>query len=136
MTRLYVIVGVLVLGTLVGLAYRARSGRLRAARRRDRSEPLPEFADGQLVTLVQFSTRVCAPCVATRRVLTDVADELPGVRLVEVHAEERLDLTRRLHVRRAPTVFVIGPDGYVASRATGVPRREDVVAAVTAVAVS
>ena len=136
MIRFYVIVGVLVLGTLVGLAHHARSGRLRAARRRDRSQPLPEFADGQLVTLVQFSTRVCAPCVATRRILSDIAAEIPGVRLVEVHAEERLDLARRLHVRRAPTVFVVGPDGYVASRATGVPRREEVLAAVTAVAAS
>ena len=133
MTRVYVIVGVLALGTLVGILHRYRSGRLHAPRRGERA-PLPEFADGRLVTLVQFSTRVCAPCVATRRVLTEVADEVPGVRLIELQAEERLDLARRLHVRRAPTVFVVAPDGFVVSRATGVPKHDDVVAAVTAVA--
>ena len=43
---------------------------------------------------------------------------------------DRLDLVRLLDVRRTPTVFVLGPQGQVTRRATGLPRREDVVAAV------
>jgi hypothetical protein len=48
---------------------------------------------------------------------------------VEVDAESRLDLVRRLDVRKTPTVFVLGPDGQVARRAMGQPRRAEVIAA-------
>jgi hypothetical protein len=39
-------------------------------------------------------------------------------------------LARRLDVRRTPTVFVLDPHGQVTRWASGLPRREDVVAAV------
>jgi thiol-disulfide isomerase/thioredoxin len=84
---------------------------------------------GAKATLVQFSTAFCAPCRATRRILADVAGMTTGVTHVEIDAESRLDLVRSLDVRRTPTVFVLGPDGRIAKRASGQPRKADVIAA-------
>ncbi len=84
---------------------------------------------GPKATLVQFSSAFCAPCRATRRVLTEVAGMTDGVAHVEIDAESRLDLVRSLDVRRTPTVFVLGPDGQIAKQASGQPRKADVIAA-------
>jgi thiol-disulfide isomerase/thioredoxin len=84
---------------------------------------------GQRATLVQFSTAFCAPCRATRRILAEVAGMTHGVAHVEIDAESHLDLVRRLDIRRTPTVLVLGPDGRIAKRATGQPRKADVIAA-------
>jgi thiol-disulfide isomerase/thioredoxin len=85
---------------------------------------------GQRATLVQFSTAFCAPCRATRQILAEVAGMIDGVAHVEIDAESRLDLVRRLDIRRTPTVLVVGPDGRIAKRASGQPRKADVIAAV------
>ena len=84
---------------------------------------------GQRATLVQFSTAFCAPCRATRQILAEVARMTEGVAHVEIDAESHLDLVRRLDVRRTPTVLVVGPDGRIAKRASGQPRKADVIAA-------
>lgn len=84
---------------------------------------------GARATLVQFSTAFCAPCRATRQILADVAAMVDGVRHVEIDAESRLDLVRRLDVRRTPTTFVLGSDGRITHRASGQPRKADVIAA-------
>ena len=85
---------------------------------------------GQRATLVQFSSAFCAPCRATRRILAEVAGMTDGVAHVEIDAESHLDLVRRLDIRRTPTVLVVGPDGRIAKRASGQPRKADVIAAV------
>lgn len=88
---------------------------------------------GTRATLVQFSSAFCAPCRATRRILADVSGLVDGVTHVEIDAESRLDLVRRLDVMRTPTTFVLGPDGRVTHRASGQPRKADVIAALGAV---
>ncbi|AUG81308.1 thioredoxin [Kitasatospora sp. MMS16-BH015] len=87
---------------------------------------------GERATLVQFSTAFCQPCRATRRVLAEVAGMVAGVAHVEVDAEERLELVRRLGVVRTPTVLVLDSAGQVVRRAAGQPRRVDVIAALGA----
>ncbi|MEU4984855.1 thioredoxin family protein [Streptomyces sp. NPDC021969] len=84
---------------------------------------------GSRATLVQFSSAFCAPCRATRRVLGEVAGLVPGVAHVEIDAEGHLELVRALDVLRTPTVLVLDADGRVVRRATGQPRRADVIAA-------
>ncbi|MEO3808088.1 thioredoxin family protein [Sphaerisporangium sp. B11E5] len=83
---------------------------------------------GERATLVHFSTAFCQPCRATRRVLGEVAGMVAGVRHVEVDAESRLDLVRRLGVESTPTVFVLDAAGTVMKRAAGLPRKADVIA--------
>lgn len=84
---------------------------------------------GERATLVQFSSAFCAPCRATRRVLGEVARLVPGVTHVEIDAEARLDLVRRLEIVRTPTVLVLDAEGRIVRRATGQPRKADVIAA-------
>ncbi|MEV8329066.1 thioredoxin family protein [Kitasatospora sp. NPDC056731] len=84
---------------------------------------------GERATLVQFSTAFCQPCRATRRVLAEVAGMVDGVAHVEVDAEERLELVRRLEILRTPTVLVLDGGGRVVRRAAGLPRKVDVIAA-------
>jgi thiol-disulfide isomerase/thioredoxin len=88
---------------------------------------------GERATLLQFSSAFCAPCRATRRVLADVADVVPGVAHVEVDAEAHLDAVRRLEVHRTPTTIVLDAEGREVSRAVGAPRKEQVLAALAAV---
>jgi thiol-disulfide isomerase/thioredoxin len=87
---------------------------------------------GERATLVQFSSAFCAPCRATRRILADVAGMTGGVEYVEIDAESRLDLVRQLNVLRTPTVLVLDADGGVVRRASGQPRKADVIAAIGA----
>jgi len=89
---------------------------------------------GARATLVQFSSAFCQPCRATRVVLGDVAAMVEGVVHVEIDAESHLDLVRRFDVMRTPTVLVLDAAGRVRKRATGAPRRADVIAAVGQVA--
>ncbi|MFG2602221.1 TlpA family protein disulfide reductase [Streptomyces sp. NPDC048514] len=84
---------------------------------------------GERATLVQFSSAFCAPCRATRRILGEIAAMVPGVTHVEIDAEARLDLVRELRVLRTPTVLVLDAEGREVRRATGQPRKADVIAA-------
>jgi thiol-disulfide isomerase/thioredoxin len=88
---------------------------------------------GSRATLLQFSSAFCAPCRAIQQVLADVAATTDGVTHVEVDAGSRLDLVRRLDVRRTPTTFVLNPDGQVTHRASGQPSKADVIAALGSV---
>jgi hypothetical protein len=88
---------------------------------------------GEQATLVQFSTELCAYCGPTRELLAEVARSRDGVALVEIDASRRMDLARRLNVFSTPTVFVLAADGSIARRASGRPRKADVLAALSIV---
>ncbi|SER68496.1 Thiol-disulfide isomerase or thioredoxin [Streptomyces sp. yr375] len=132
MTGLMVCVAVLVAASAYGVLQRRRSGRVRV-RGRDDGKRLGadriggEF--GERATLLQFSSAFCAPCRATRRVLGEVAGVVPGVAHIEIDAEAHLDLVRELGILKTPTVLVLDADGRIVRRATGQPRKADVIAA-------
>ncbi|WP_030198301.1 thioredoxin family protein [Streptomyces sp. NRRL S-87] len=88
---------------------------------------------GERATLVQFSSAFCQPCRATRRILGEVADLVPGVAHVEIDAEARLELVRALGIAKTPTVLVLDAAGAEVRRAAGMPRKADVIAALGAV---
>jgi len=132
MTGLVVCLAVLVSASAYGVLHRRRSGRVRV-RGRDDGKRLGAAELGQRLgeraTLVQFSSAFCAPCRATRRILTEVAGMVPGVSHVEIDAEQRLELVRELDILKTPTVLVLDADGRIVRRATGQPRKADVIAA-------
>lgn len=132
MTGRAVCPAVLVVASAHGVVHRKRSGRMRV-RGRDGGVRLDgsELGAGlgERATLLHFSSAFCAPCRATRRVLAEVAGMVPGVTHVEIDAEARLDLVRRLDVLKTPTVLVLDADGRIVRRATGQPRKADVIAA-------
>jgi thiol-disulfide isomerase/thioredoxin len=137
---LWVLVVALVAATAFGLYRLVGDGRFRGTHRvrgSDASEPEPssvldgaalDAELGERATLLQFSSAFCAPCRVTRRVLADVADVVPGVAHVEVDAEQHLDLVRRLGILRTPTTLILDRDGLEVSRASGAPRKEQVLA--------
>ena len=88
-----------------------------------------EVEMGERATLLQFSSALCAPCRATRRVLADVAGAEPGVSHVEVDAEHHLDVVRRLGILRTPTTLVLDGSGHEVTRAAGAPTKAQVLAA-------
>lgn len=94
---------------------------------------LPDVRLGERATLLQLSSAFCAPCRATRRTLAQVADLVPGVVHVEVDAEAHLELVRRLEVLSTPTTLVLDAAGREVARAEGVPRKEQVLAALARV---
>jgi thiol-disulfide isomerase/thioredoxin len=132
---------VLVAGVAVGLWRRRTDGRLRDLPPTD--APLPASDQGELLdaallrslgveparaTLLQFSSAFCAPCRAVRRISSEVAAMLDGVRHVEVDAESRLDAVRTLGIWRTPTLLVLDGSGRVVRRATGVPAKPQLIA--------
>lgn len=133
MTGLVVLLVTLGVAAGLAMALRVVNGRFRG---RDDGDVLTTDdlggALGERATLVHFSSAFCAPCRATRVVLTDVADRVEGVRVVEVDAEAHLELVRRLDVMRTPTVLVLDSRGAIVRRASGLPKRDQVLAALAA----
>lgn len=140
MTGLVVLLAALAATALVAVALRWKNGRFAAPaapsvgeghvddRERVTAEQIGAPL-GDRATLVQFSSAFCSPCRATRVLLTDVAARVPGVVTVEIDAEDNLQLVRDLDVMRTPTVLVLDAAGVVTTRASGLPRREQVLAA-------
>jgi thiol-disulfide isomerase/thioredoxin len=131
MTGLLVLCVTLAAGLIVGLAMRRRGGVVRPVRSDMDVVAAGDLGEelGERATLVQFSTAFCQPCRATRRILSEVSGMVPGVRHVEIDAESRLDLVRRFDVMHTPTVLVLDEEGRVVKKASGQPRKADVIAA-------
>lgn len=125
----------LVASAAFGVVWRRRDGRthdVAGAQRLNAADlaALGIEGTGERATLVQFSSAFCAPCRATRRILTEVSGMVDGVTYAEVDAESHLDAVRRFHVLRTPTVLVLDGSGRVVVRASGQPTKADVIAAV------
>lgn len=130
-----VCIAVLAAASAFGMWHRRRKGRPMVHKRDDggrlgAAEIGAEL--GERATLLQFSSAFCQPCRATRRTLAEVAGMVGGVAHVEIDAEDHLDLVRHLNVLRTPTVLVLDADGAIVRRASGQPRKADVIAALGA----
>lgn len=122
--------------TVVGLAWRTRTGRLQALAPDDGGEghaqtdasalELPASTLGPSATLVQFSTEYCSRCPGTALQLAGVAARYEGVRHVEVDLTHRADLADRFRVLQTPTTLILDARGHASARIGGVPRLEAV----------
>ncbi len=116
--------GVVLVATLAGLGWRVATGRARGAD----APGLATIAErhggalGAQATLLQFSTELCTPCRATRRMLTRLATERDGVRHVEVDLDAHPDLAREFGILQTPTTFVLDGEGRSVARIGGAPR--------------
>jgi thiol-disulfide isomerase/thioredoxin len=133
MTGLVVLIAALLVAACAALGITSLNGRFRAHSESDvltaddLGRPL-----GERATLLHFSSAFCAPCRTTRTLLGDVADRVDGVAVVEIDAESHLELVRRFDIMRTPTVFVLDARGAVVRRASGLPHRDQVLAALAA----
>ena len=137
-TGLFTIVLVLLAASAFGLWRKRTDGVMRARE----PEAVGAAADalsapalggplGARATLVQFSSAFCAPCRTTRVVLAKVAEDVEGDAHYDLDAESHLELVRTLGIMRTPTTIVLDASGRETARAGGVPRREQVLAAVS-----
>jgi thiol-disulfide isomerase/thioredoxin len=141
-----VLVGAVALGVVLSVLKSRFDGRfrgtraLRAAGEKEAVDDTTSAADrisaadlgtglGERATMLQFSSAFCAPCRATRRTLVEVEAMVPGVKHIELDAESHLELVRRLDIMRTPTVLVLDATGAIITRASGQPRKADVIAA-------
>ncbi|MFB6720322.1 TlpA family protein disulfide reductase [Kribbella sp. NPDC056345] len=128
---LWVLAGALVAGVLLSVLKTWIDGRFRQkvsdVERVSAADVGVEL--GERATLLQFSSAFCAPCRVTRRTLAEVEGMVDGVRHVELDAESHLDLVRKLDILRTPTTLVLDSTGAVVKRASGAPRKPDVIAA-------
>lgn len=135
----YVVVGAVVLALLAGGGLALRNGRFRgthavcgaggpAGRAPVSVLDGSPWQDqlGERATLLQFSSAFCAPCRSTRRILSDIAGQVPGVTHIEVDAEHHLDVVRRLSILRTPTTLVLDAQGHEVVRASGAPTKAQV----------
>ena len=116
------------LAAALGFLHRRYDGKLRGRTSSEDLRPLLPHA-GERATLVQFSSAFCAPCRATRTILTKAASQVAGVVHLEIDAESNLDLVRRLGIVKTPTTLVLDSAGREIVRATGQPRLPDVLSA-------
>jgi hypothetical protein len=137
LTGVLVVVVVLGLAALGGTLWRRRDGQLRQIAPAPAGQPTATvpaslgLALDAPVTLLQFSSPVCAPCRVARRTCGAVAAEVNGVVHREIDAEQHLDVARELGIWRTPTILVVDAAGRIAHRASGAPAHADLLAVVT-----
>lgn len=130
MTGAWIVLAAVVLTLAFGGYRKLTDGRARVAKPDDTPRLDAARLGGSLgseATLVQFSSDVCAPCRATRRVLADVTAARPSVAHIEIGAESHLDLVEEFGITRTPTVLLLDASGAVRRRIVGAARRPDVL---------
>ncbi|HEX4399933.1 MAG TPA: thioredoxin family protein [Galbitalea sp.] len=126
---LAILLGLVAFATVLGVAWKARTGRVRTRAGDGNAVDLPEVPLAGRATLLQFSTEVCAPCVPTRRVLGQIADTTDGVSHVDLDLTHRPDIAARFNVLQTPTTLILDRAGIIRARIGGAPRQADVRAA-------
>jgi thiol-disulfide isomerase/thioredoxin len=89
---------------------------------------------GSRATMVQFSSAFCAPCKATHALLSQMVIPMHDVKHIHIDAESHLELVRQLDIRSTPTTIFLNAKGIEVGRAAGTPKREQVIAALNAIA--
>ena len=120
-----VVLGLVVISTAIGLLVRAREGRVREVRTFRQVIPADLGSTeklGSSVTLLQFSTQMCAKCPATRELLHKTADARAGVRHIDIDVTHRPDIANDFNILQTPTTLVLDSSGAIAARIGGAPR--------------
>jgi thiol-disulfide isomerase/thioredoxin len=118
---------ILLFSTVIGLLYRHRNGVITKKRRLHISEA--EFAGryGSRVTILQFSTTFCSQCRAAKALISDVVKDQSDISYLEIDAESNLALVRKVDVRSTPTTIFLDRAGFEIARATGAPKRDQLL---------
>ena len=119
---------VLILSTVFGLWFRKTRGQIKSGRRKLEisAEEIGEKLGARL-TLLQFSSAFCSACRTTKLLLNSLTRDIPDVKHLEIDAESRLELARKLNILSTPTTIILNASGQEVGRAVGVPKREQVL---------
>jgi thiol-disulfide isomerase/thioredoxin len=128
---------VLVSASAYGFWWKKREGAIRTKKavpgHRLNAEILGEDL-GSRATMVQFSSAFCAPCKATHALLSQMVIPMDDVKHIHIDAESHLELVRQLDIRSTPTTIFLNREGIEVGRAAGTPKRDQVIAALAAIA--
>jgi thiol-disulfide isomerase/thioredoxin len=117
----------LLLATGFGLYYRSITGVIRRKKRLQISPKEFGGTYGARATILQFSTTFCSSCRAAKALISDVVKGQADINYFEIDAESNLDLVRRIDIRSTPTTLFLNRDGYEIARATGAPKRDQLI---------
>jgi thiol-disulfide isomerase/thioredoxin len=131
----YVLIAVLLLSLAFGIYRKVSDGRLRE----EIVPPLQGLTEHlhldhdhpPQVTFLQFSSEFCQPCRVTNKLLDEVTNSFPAICHIELDVVEHMDLVKTYGITRTPTTLIIDKSGTVHFRATGVPKKAELTAAVT-----
>lgn len=118
---------ILLLATAFGIYYRMRNGVIRKKRRTHISETEFSGSYGKRATILQFSTSFCSQCRAAKSLISDTVKGQADISYFEIDAESHLELVRRVDIRSTPTTLFLDKDGYEIARATGAPKRDQLI---------
>jgi thiol-disulfide isomerase/thioredoxin len=131
----YVLLAVLALSVAFGIYRKVSDGKLRE----EIVPPLQGLSEHlhldhdhpPQVTFLQFSSDFCQPCRVTNKLLDEVTNSFPAICHIELDVVEHMDLVKTYGITRTPTTLIIDKSGTVHFRATGVPKKAELTAAVT-----
>ena len=131
----YVLLAVLALSVAFGIYRKVSDGKLRE----EIVPPLQGLSEHlhldhdhpPQVTFLQFSSEFCQPCRVTSKLLDEVTNSFPAICHIELDVVEHMDLVKTYGITRTPTTLIIDKSGTVHFRATGVPKKAELTAAVT-----
>ena len=131
MHSLLIVAAVLIIALAYGFVDRSRTGKVNVKEDSRHQVSAAEIGSelGEVATVLQFSSAFCTPCRATRSTLSSVISHYPKIKHVEVDAESKLDLVRRLDIRQTPTTLFLNAAGKEIARAVGSPKRDQVISA-------
>ena len=127
MNSLLLLAFVLILATGVGIYFHRRSGVIKRKKRLRLSPSEVGGSYGDRATIVQFSTSFCSSCRAAKALISDVVKDQSDISYLEVDAESNLDLVRRVDIRSTPTTLFLDKQGFEIARATGAPKRDQLI---------
>lgn len=127
--RLLLVAGLLLIVVAAGWLWRRRDGAVHAVEEaRLEGHHLDavglDLADAA-AGAVLLGSPTCAPCVQVKRVLGDLEAERRDFRWVYADAADHLGLADAHRVMRVPTLFLVGGDGRILARTSGVPNHDD-----------
>jgi len=125
-TALIAIAALLAVTVAVGVFLQWRQSRPQRHIPHEVVEPQRLGADGlgDVATLLQFSTELCARCPGVHRTLSAIADAHDGVRHLDVDLTHRPDIAKHFHILQTPTTLVLDRAGVVQTRFGGAPSRD------------
>ena len=131
MKSLLPLILILALTAVVGFRYRVKKGVIKEKKGSQILESELGKKYGKRATVVIFSTTFCSECRAAKALISDVTSTLSDISYIEIDAESNLELVRRVNIRSTPTTIFLDKAGFEIARATGAPKRDQLIKVIT-----
>ena len=131
MKSLLPLILILALTAVVGFRYRVKKGVIKEKKGSQILESELGKKYGKRATVVIFSTTFCSECRSAKALISDVTSTLSDISYIEIDAESNLELVRRVDIRSTPTTIFLDKAGFEIARATGAPKRDQLIKVIT-----